>query len=61
MKCKYYHGYKPAEIIEVVSITPLCHLKERYLNLLDTDGKSYPATWLTWEQQEMRAGCYENF
>jgi hypothetical protein len=61
MKCTYNHGYGPVEIIEVVSITPLLHVKERYLNLLDIDGKSYPATWLTWEQQEMQAGCYENF
>lgn len=60
IKCDYAFGYGGRQIIWVIDIIPAVFIKEAYLELV-TENKKYPATWLTWEQGEMTAGCYENF
>lgn len=61
IKCEYSFGYGGTTIIYVKRIISKLWGKESYLELVTTEGVGHPATWLTWEQGEMTAGCYENF
>lgn len=60
IKCVYSPGYGDTIDIWVTEIIPSMFVSEPYL-LLKTENEEYPATWLEWEQAEMKAGCYENF